>query len=75
MSYISPSILRGLSTLIGDNINYLTLVQYNSEQWYLALARHDFYFVKLDLSLFLDPPVPYHLIEACRLCSKQKTLI
>ena len=75
MSSISPSILRGLSTLVPDIINYICLVEYKDQGWYLGLARESFYFIDTELKKYKDPPIPYSKIQACRLCSKKKTLL
>lgn len=75
MSTISPSILRGLSTLVPDAINYVCVVEFENEQWYLALGRKSFYFIDIELKKYKDPPIPYSKIEACRLCSRMKTLM
>ena len=75
MCSISPSILRGLSTLVPDAVNYVCLVEYDNIQWYLALGRKSIYFIDKELNKFKDPPIPYNKIEACRLCSRRKTLM
>ena len=75
MSAISPSVLRGLSTLVPDSLNFVTLVEYNHSPWYLALGRESFYFIQEDLQKYKDPPIPYRKMEAVCLCSKQKTLM
>lgn len=75
MSAISPSVLRGLSTLVPDSLNFVTLVEYNHLPWYLALGRESFYFIQEDLMKYKDPPIPYRKIEAVCLCSKRKTLM
>jgi len=75
MSQISPSVLKGLSTLVPDELNFVCLVEYNDKQWYMALGRSSFYFISENLDWYKDPPVPYKKILACRLCSKRKTLM
>ena len=75
MSQISPSVLRSLSALVDDQINYVCLVEYIDTKWYLALANSRFFFVKYDLSCYKDPAVPFEKIKECRLCSRRKTLL
>ena len=75
MSYISPSILRGLSSLVPEQLNFVCLVELNKSKWFLGLGRKQFYFISEDLTKYKDPPIPYKMIEACRLCKKRKTLM
>ena len=75
MSKISTSILKGLSTLVPDQLNYICLVEYNDKIWYLALGQKSFYFISADLNMYKDPAIPYSAIEACRLCAKRSTLM
>ena len=70
MSTISPSIIRGLSTLIPDKVNLIAIVHCNNVQMFLALARDSFYFVDMNLEKYVKPPIPYEYIEACKLCMK-----
>ena len=58
-----------------DAVNYVCLVEFENEQWYLALGRKSFYFIDIELNKYKDPPIPYSKIEACRLCKKKKTLM
>jgi hypothetical protein len=75
MSQISPSILKGLSMLVPDTINYVSLIEYENTMWFMALGRKSFYFIDYNLDRYKDPPIPYQKIAACRLCSKTKTLM
>lgn len=75
MSHISPSILRGLSKLVPESLNYVCYVEYDNARWYLGLGRRSFYFIDEELRRFKDPAIPYSKIEACRICPQKKTLI
>ena len=75
MTTISASVLKGLSTLLPEEINFVCLVDYCDKQYYLALGRVNFFFIDETLDTYLDPPIPYQKIEAVCLCQKYKTLI
>jgi hypothetical protein len=49
-SATSPAILKALSALVNDSLNYVSLVEYMDEHYYLVLGRFSFYFIKNDLS-------------------------
>ena len=70
MCSISPSILRSLSTLVPDAVNYVCLVEYDDCEWYMALGRKSIYLIETELNRYRDPPIPYNKIEACRICSQ-----
>ena len=75
MSQISPSVLKGISTLVPDEVNFICLVEYNDKQWYMAMGRQSFYFISENFDWYKDPSIPYKKLLACRLCSKRKTLM
>mmetsp|Transcript_24004 Transcript_24004/g.36885 ORF Transcript_24004/g.36885 Transcript_24004/m.36885 type:complete len:129 (+) Transcript_24004:2-388(+) len=75
MSQISPSVLKSLSTLVPDSLNYVCLCEYGNVQWYMALGQKSFYFISDNLMSYKDPPIPYSKIECCKLCIKKKTLM
>lgn len=50
MSSISPSVLKSLSNLVQQKLNYVCLVEYQNSQWYLALGRSRFFFIQTDLT-------------------------
>lgn len=75
MTSISPSILQSLTTMVGEAINFICLVEYDYQKWYLALGRTSFYFIDENLKKYKDPSIPYRKIQACRLCMKHKTLM
>ena len=49
-STTSPAILKALSAIVNDSLNYVSLVEYMEELYYLVLGRFSFYFIKNDLS-------------------------
>ena len=70
MADISPSVLDGISSLVApETINYVCLVEYEHNAWYLAMGRTSFYFISKSLKEYLDPPVPYSRIHECRLAA------
>lgn len=75
MAHISNSILRGLSTLVNEQLNYVSLVEYQNIRWYLCLGRKKFYFIDEELKKYKFPGISYDCIEACRLCKTKKTLM
>ena len=45
----SPAILKALSVIVNDSLNYVSLVEYIEENYYLVLGRFSFYFIRNDL--------------------------
>ena len=69
MSEISKSVLEALSTLVqNETLNYVCIVEYDGQNWYLGLGRTKFYFISSDLKRHIDPVVPYSNIDEIRLC-------
>ena len=50
MAFTSPANLEALSAIVKDNLKDLTLVEFLDSEYYLALGRFQFYFIKKDLS-------------------------
>jgi len=73
MSSISNSVLESLSALVPkeyqpEKINYISLVNYWGNNWYMAFGRKYFYFINTEFEKFKAPPVPYTKIDACLIC-------
>jgi len=49
MAYTSPAILKALSSIVDDSLNYVTLVNYHDTEYYLVLGRFSFYFIEDNL--------------------------
>ena len=72
-STTSPAILKALSALVNDSLNYVSLVEYMDEHYYLVLGRFSFYFIKNDLS-DCQASVKYAHLEKC-LTDEKNTLV
>jgi hypothetical protein len=46
----SPAVLKALSAIVSDQLNYFTVIVYEEESFYLCLGRFSVYFIKEDLS-------------------------
>eukprot|EP00347_Sterkiella_histriomuscorum_P016136 403354352 len=70
----SPAILKALSAIVNDSLNYVSLIEYMEEQYYLVLGRFSFYFIKNDLSQ-CQASIKYAHLERCLTDEKKVTLI
>lgn len=75
MSSISKSVLKNLSLLVPEQIFFISLVEYKKQHWYLCLGKEQFYFIGKELKSYLNPPIEYKYITACKQCTKKRTLI
>ena len=67
MCDISPSVLEALSTLVAPEIlNFVCLVEYAGQQWYLSLGRSSFFFIATELERKIEPAIPYSKIAVLR---------
>jgi hypothetical protein len=69
----SPAVLRALSAIVEDSLNYVSLVEYYGEQYYLALGRFSFYFIMENLSK-CQATIKYAHLERCLLDQKRNQL-
>ncbi|CDW74435.1 arm repeat protein [Stylonychia lemnae] len=70
----SPAILKALSAIVNDSLNYVSLIEYMEEQYYLVLGRFSFYFIKNDLSL-CQASIKYAHLEKCLTDEKKVSLV
>jgi len=74
MATTSPAILKALSAIVNDSLNYVSLIEYMEEQYYLVLGRFSFYFIKNDLS-HCQAALKYAHLEKCLTDEKKVTLV
>lgn len=73
-STTSPAILKALSAIVNDSLNYVSLVEYMEERYYLVLGRFSFYFIKNDLTI-CQASIKYAHLEKCLTDEKKATLV
>ena len=74
MNNTSPSILKALSAIVEDTLNYVSLIEYIQDPYYLGLWRFSFYFIKNDLTT-CSAVIKYAHLERCLTDEKKNTLI
>ncbi len=74
MATTSPAILKALSTIVNDSLNYVSLIEYAGSEYYLVLGRFSFYFIKNDLS-DNEAAIKYAHLERCLTDEKRGTLL
>lgn len=70
----SPAILKALSAIVKDSLNYVSIVEYMEENYYLALGRFSFYFIREDLER-CQASIKYAHLERCLLDEKRSQLL
>jgi hypothetical protein len=74
MSTTSPAILKALSAIVKDSLNYVSLIEYMEENYYLTLGRFSFYFIKEDLNRN-EAAIKYAHLERCLIDEKNLSLV
>ena len=74
VSTTSPAVLKALSAIVKDQLNYFSIVTYLEECYYLSLGRFSFYFIKEDLSRS-QASIKYAHLERCLVDDKRQNLL
>ena len=74
MALTSPAILKALSSIVNDSLNYVSLIEYMEDHYYLVLGRFSFYFIRNDLSR-CQAAIKYAHLEKCLTDEKKGSLV
>jgi len=73
-SNTSPAVLKSLSAIVQDSLNYVTNIVYHNRDYYLALGRFSFYFINNELDK-CDATITYAHVERCLLDERKANLL